>query len=130
MSKVTAIILMILALAFVSGCEKEFGIKSVSPRSGVLGGGEPISILGSGFKSNMGLSVYFGNQKADNVVVAGPEVLTVSTPSSQEPKFVDIRVMTDDGRQFVIKRAFRYIEKASMDIRDIAKRKSQRETTE
>ena len=130
MSKFTAILMLVLAVCIFSGCQQEFKIKDVSPPTGVLGGGEPVHIRGSGFDSNMGISVYFGNSKSDNVVVNGPEKLTVTTPSSPEATTVDVRVMTDDGRQYVIKRGFRYIEKASLDIRDLNKRKSQRDKPE
>ncbi len=126
MRKFAAIILVVLAGCIAAGCEEKFGIKDVSPAVGVLGGGEPVDIRGSGFDQNMGIAVYFGNTKADNVVVKSTNTLTVNTPSSGEPKVVDVRIATDDGKEFLIKRAFRYVEKSAMDIRDLGKRSSQR----
>jgi hypothetical protein len=121
---------MVLAVCIVSGCEKQFAIKDVSPPTGVLGGGEPVNIRGAGFHSNMGISVYFGNTKSETVVVNSPEKLTVTTPSAAEAKTVDVRIMTDDGKQYIIKRGFRYIEKTGLDIRDLNKRTSRRDKPE
>ncbi|MDJ0762447.1 MAG: IPT/TIG domain-containing protein [Myxococcota bacterium] len=121
--------IMLVCCAYL-GCDEEFGIKDVSPAVGVLGGGEPVTIRGSGFNPNLGLTVYFGNQKADNVVVSSVNKLTVTTPSSPKPTVVDVRVATDDGKEYLIRRGFRYIEKAAMDIRDLGKRRSQRDKPE
>ena len=119
-----------LLLAFCIGCKEEFGIHNISPATGVLGGGEPIEILGSGFDPNLGIAVYFGNAKASNVVVSSSKKLIVSTPSVGEPTVVDVRIATDDGKEFLLRRAFRYIEKSTMDIRDLGQRKSRRESAQ
>ncbi len=115
-----------LILCLCIGCKEEFAIKDISPETGVLGGGEPVEILGSGFDSNLGLSVYFGNQKASNVAVRSKNKLIVHTPSAKEPTTVDIRIATDDGQEYLMRRAFRYIAKQAMDIRDLGVRKSRR----
>jgi hypothetical protein len=128
--KLTSIIAALLATFVISGCEQEFAIRDIVPAVGVIGGGEPVEIRGTGFRTDLGISVHFGNQKADNVVVSGPEKLLVTTPSSPGPTIVDIRISTDDGREYLLKRAFRYIEKGSMDIRDLGARRSQREKRE
>jgi hypothetical protein len=119
--------LIAVALMLVSGCNKEFGITGVSPEVGMLSGGEPIEINGSGFDTHMGVSVYFGTIKAPKVVVNNEKKMTVSTPSSSETKTVDIRIALDDGREFLIPDAFRFVEKGAMDIRDLGKRKSRRQ---
>jgi hypothetical protein len=116
-----------LLLTVCVGCKEEFGIHNISPATGVLGGGEPIEILGSGFNPNLGIAVYFGNSKASNVVVSSSKKLIVSTPSVGEPQVVDVRIATDDGKEYLLRRAFRYIEKSAMDIRDLGQRKSRRE---
>jgi hypothetical protein len=122
-----ATIILGLLLCFCVSCKEEFAIKGISPETGVLGGGEPVHILGSGFDPNLGLSVYFGNEKALNVVVSSKNKLVVHTPSAKEPTAVDIRIATDDGKEYLLRRAFRYIEKQAMDIRDLGVRKSLRE---
>ena len=126
MKKLAAITLVGFIIAFSFGCKEKFNIKQLSPPTGVLGGGEPVEILGSGFDHNMGIAVYFGNDKASNVVVSSTRKLLVSTPSCSDPKAVDVRIATDDGKEYLLKRAFRYVEKGAMDIRDLGKRRSRR----
>ena len=127
MRKLAATIFVCIVGLFIFGCNEEFSIRTITPVTGVLGGGEPIEILGSGFNPNQGVAVYFGNSKANNVVVNSTKKMTVSTPSVGEPQVVDIRIATDDGKEFLLRRAFRYVEKGAMDIRDLGARKSRRE---
>ena len=123
------IVVLALALAAVSGgCEQEFSVRRVSPAVGVVGGGEPVNILGSGFQPGMGITIYFGTNRVEKVVIRGKDKITVNTPSASEPRMVDVRLVTDDGREFVMRDAFRYVTKSSMDIRDLGQRKSMRET--
>jgi hypothetical protein len=124
--KIALIALVAVVACFATSCEKEFGFKKIAPPTGVMGGGEPVTISGSGFQAGMGISVYFGTDKAGNVVINSPEKMTVTTPSSFEPKTVDVRILTDTGQEYVIRRAFSYIKQSHMDIRDLGKRKSMR----
>jgi hypothetical protein len=75
----------------------------------------------------MGITVYFGSTKADNVVVRDSGKLTVTSPSNEEPGKVDVRIITDDGKEFVLREAFQYVRKGAMDIRDLGQRKSLRD---
>jgi hypothetical protein len=119
-----------MAMALVCGialaCDSKFEIKDVSPAVGVLGGGEQVVIVGTGFDPKMGVTVFFGNRQADNVVVSSSDKLIVMTPASPIAESVDIRIALDDGSEYLIKKGFRYVEKASMDIRDLGKRTSRR----
>jgi len=126
--KGTTIALAVMVLAcLVCGCEEEFGVRKVSPPMGVLAGGEPIEILGSGFKRDMGITVYFGTTKTDTVAINGPEKLTVMSPSAEAVGKVDILIITDGGIELRLPGAFTYVEKSNMDIRDLGKRKSLRD---
>ncbi|MCP4605146.1 MAG: hypothetical protein GY847_32275 [Proteobacteria bacterium] len=130
MRKLSIVILIVLVGCVAAGCEHEFGIKDVSPAIGVLGGGESVVIRGTGFNPNLGIAVYFGNVKSDNVVISAADKLMVTTPSAATPQVVDVRIATDDGKEYLIKRAFRYVEKSAMDIRDLGVRKSKRDKPE
>ena len=130
MRKLAATILICFLVLSGFGCKEEFSIRTLAPATGVLGGGEPIEILGSGFNTDQGVAVYFGNSKAGNVVVNSSKKMTVSTPSVGEPQVVDVRISTDDGKEYLLRRAFRYVEKGAMDIRDLGARKSRREKPE
>lgn len=127
MRKLAATILVCFMIVFTLGCKEEFSIRTVSPASGALGGGEPVEIIGSGFNPNQGVAIYFGNAKASNVAISSTTKLTVSTPSVSEPQVVDIRIATDDGKELLLKRAFRYVEKGSMDMGFGNKKKHERE---
>jgi hypothetical protein len=127
MKKSIPIIALAVVACLVLGCEEGFSIKKVSPPIGVIGGGEPIDILGSGFNADMGISVYFGNTKVDNVVIRSTKKMTISSPGADGPGPVNVRIATDDGKEFLIKDAFTYVAKSNMDIRDLGMRKSLRE---
>lgn len=99
----------------------------IIPGSGLLSGGEPVKIKGSGFRSDMGIEVYFGTQKAPEVIVEGEDTLIATTPPAKKEGLVDIRVRTDDGREFLLRKAFRYVESQAWSITDIAERKKKRE---
>jgi hypothetical protein len=128
--RILAVIGAIVLLCALLGCETDFKVRRVSPAVGVIAGGEPIDILGSGFSGGMGITVYFGSTKADNVVVRSSDKLTVTSPSHDGPGTVDVRIITDDGKEFVLKEAFQYVPKGAMDIRDLGQRKSLREKAE
>lgn len=121
-----ALIVAVLA-GLLFGCEKEFNVRKVSPAVGVIAGGEPVDILGSGFSTNMGITVYFGTKKAETVSIVGPDKLTVMTPGADGAGKVDVLIITDSGTELRMKEAFNYVEKSNMDIRDLGKRKSLRE---
>ena len=126
MKNTISIAFIIFAICAASGCKKELGVTGISPPVGMMRGGEPVKIIGSGFSPDMGITIYFGNTKADNVVVRGTDVITVTTPSTSKDGSVDIRILMDSGQEFVLRRAFKYLEKTSMDIRDIGERRSMR----
>ncbi len=127
MKKIILVGFFMLAAQIIVGCNQEFGIKDVSPAVGNIGGGETVSINGSGFDTSMGFSVYFGNSKATHVAVNSSEKITVTTPSSSKPTKVDIRVSTDDGKEYVLRQAFTYAEKSGMNLGDLHNRKSARD---
>jgi hypothetical protein len=125
--RILAVIGAIAIFCTLLACDSGFSVRRCSPAVGVLAGGEPIDILGSGFSAGMGITIYFGSTKADNVVVRDSGKLTVTSPSNDEPGKVDVRVITDDGKEFVIREAFQYVRKGAMDIRDLGQRKSLRD---
>ena len=107
-------------------CDEELSVKDVSPKSGVIMGGEPVEIRGSGFKPGMDVEVSFGNIEASSVAVKDSSTIVATTPSGAQAGWVDIFVRMGDGRQFKIHDGFQYIEKGAMDIRDLGKVKSRR----
>jgi len=125
--RILAVVFAAAVVCTLLACQEEFSVRRLSPAVGVIGGGEPIDILGSGFSAGLGITVYFGATKADHVVVRDPGKMTVTSPSAPEPGKVDVRVITDDGKEFLLKEAFNYVRKGAMDIRDLGQRKSLRD---
>jgi hypothetical protein len=121
------VVFLALAAQIVVGCKQEFGITDISPPVGNIGGGESVSINGSGFDPSMGFTVYFGNNKATHVAVNSSKKLTVTTPSSNKATKVDVRISTDDGKEYVLRKAFSYLTKSNMSLGDLHNRKSARE---
>ena len=127
MRKFIIVLLGLLVGFFALACNQDFQIKKISPSVGLLGGGEQVEVLGNGFDPNMGVTVYFGNRQADNVVVSSTDKLIVMTPGNLKAEMVDMRIAMDNGKEYIVRDGFRYVEKASMDIRDLGKRKSLRD---
>ena len=125
--KFTPLLIFVALTVLALGCNKPMGLHGVTPSVGVLSGGEPITLKVSGFNPDMGVTVYFGTAKASDIVVSGSDEIKVTTPSSTEEKLVDVRISTDQGQEFVLRNKFRYIEKGTLDIRDLGSRKSMRE---
>lgn len=107
------------------GCSRELTLKELKPASGVMAGGENVAILGSGFKTGQGIIVYFGSRRAPHSYIEGSNKIVVTTPPYPEPTLVDVRVITDDGQERVLKKAFMYLKSAKWSPLDAfgAKRK-------
>ena len=130
MRRIPWIIGIMVLMVALCGCDKTLAIKDISPKTGNVAGGEPLEIIGTGFNNNMGISVYVGGNKADNVSIQGTEKLIISTPPGNTPGPVDIRITFDDGTDdFLISKGFTYVKETggAMDIRAIGTRKSQRQ---
>jgi hypothetical protein len=121
---------VVALIAFVCGCEKEFGAESVLPTTGILTGGETVTISGGGFRRDIGMTVYFGSLKAENVMVRSAETIVVTTPPAKNEGKVDIRIITDDGRELLLKQSFHYLNKgapAAKELESLDQRKNLRE---
>ncbi len=79
------------------------------PAGGVLSGGETVTIIGSGFKPGGGVIVYFGSRRAPHAYIEGDSRVVVTTPPYDESALVDIRVVTDEGKERILTKAFMYL---------------------
>ena len=96
-------------LAFVAGCDKQTRFTSVEPAAGTFAGGEEIEVLGANIPRG-GIQVRFGNREAQPVVVESDRKLKVLTPAGDKGTTVDVFITFDDGRAFVMKNAFKYVD--------------------
>ena len=119
MKRILQMVGVVVLIAFACACEKEFGADSVLPGTGILTGGEPVTIGGGGFRRDVGMTVYFGTMKADNVMVRSAEAIVVTTPPSKKEGKVDVRIITDDGRELLLKQAFSYLSKGTPQAKEI-----------
>jgi hypothetical protein len=101
---------MVLALAAACGPES-LSVEGVSPRLGVIRGGEKVTIDGAGFDQQSGYSVYFGGSRATHVAIAGEDRLWATTPAVDEAGPVDVRIVAADGTTFRISGGFEFVEK-------------------
>ena len=109
----------VLVLVAIAACDQgEMSITEIAPRSGIVGGNEPVKILGTGFRQGMGIDVYFGNVKSPAVVVEGRSAVVATTPPAAKASIVDVRIQTDQGANFILRNAFRYVESQNWDLTD------------
>lgn len=94
-------------------CERKGGPVSVTrlePDNGTTGGGDQISIIGSGFEPGKTTAeVRFGRKRAEGVVIASNTVINVTTPPSERGP-TEITVILNDGKAFTIPGGFRFVE--------------------
>jgi len=93
------------SLIVVVGCESGTSIKALEPNFGNVSGNDDVVILGSGFEP--GMSVQFGKRQVKSVVIDSARRIRVKTPAGVEGK-VDVIVIREDGKTFVLRRGFSY----------------------
>jgi len=130
-NRLLRVICIVSLIAVVAGCSKEYGVESIAPNTGALTGGDSVVINGGGFRQDVGISVYFGAVKAENVVVRSAEAIAVTIPPAKAEGAVDLRIVTDDGKELLLKQAFTYVNKTggteTKEVQSIDQRKDLRE---
>lgn len=106
-----AFVAVAIAVFALAGCgDKEMKVHRLDPAFGGTKGDDDVRIVGQGFRTDIGYSVYFGPRKASSVIVEGDDTLVATTPSFDDPRTVDVRIVADDGRVFLMKNAFRFVD--------------------
>jgi len=85
-------------------------ILNVDPRNGPTQGDQPVKILGENFRTDIGYTVFFGNQRSPNVTIVDPQTMVATAPAYEEEGMVDITIRSDDGSAFRISEVFEYQE--------------------
>ena len=102
-----------LLLLLSLGCSNETKINELEPPHGTYAGGEEIVIRGNGFNpGHGGVAVKFGKKDATNIVVESDKSIRVTSPAGDRNTQVDITVIFDDGRAYLLRNGFRYLDAA------------------
>lgn len=109
----------VLGMLGLGACSNELKVSEADPATGSYSGGEEVVIRGNGFQPGRGgVTVKFGGRDAQSVVVASDDKILVTTPAGDRNSTVDISVVFDDGKAFMIKNGFHFIDnqqRATMD---------------
>lgn len=100
-----------LLLLLSLGCSNETRVAELEPPNGTFSGGEEILVKGNGFNpGHGGVTVKFGKKDATNIVVESDKTIRVTSPSGDRNTQVDITVIFDDGRAYLLRNGFRYVD--------------------
>jgi hypothetical protein len=118
MKRVLALTVSICGWAAIAACTQNGPLKvdSVEPNQGITGGGDEVTIVGSGFQpGKTQAEVRFGHRKSESVQIASTTKLRVVTPPNEKGP-VDVTVQFDNSdSMFKIPNGFRYQEPADSD---------------
>jgi len=110
--------LLVVGLLGTPGCEKsnELKVERLDPTVGPPQGGH-VTIHGEGFQhpGPVGVAVYFGDEKA-RVSDMKPGEITVRAPSGKAGSKVNVRLVFDNGREFVVKDGYSYAAAAASGL--------------
>lgn len=119
-------------LGAIAGCSTETRFTGMDPNTGTFTGGEEVVLEGTNFPRG-GVSVRFcpskdkdkNNDQPANCKEAQPVVsesaskIRVATPAGDKGTDVDVMMIFDDGRAFMLKHGFRYVDSTqSVQTRD------------
>ncbi len=92
-------------------CSTETKIVELEPPQGTFAGGEEITIRGKNLPVGRGgATVLFGRRAATNIVMENSNSIRVTSPAGDRNTEADVTVIFDDGRNYLLKNAFRYLD--------------------
>jgi hypothetical protein len=98
-----------------TGCTNETKISEIEPNHGTFSGEEEIHIKGQGFPRS-GVTVRFGTREAKGVIVESDHTIKAYSPAGDKNTAVDVSLVFDDGRAFVLKNGFRYVDSTQGNV--------------
>lgn len=99
----------LLLLACDQSSGGEFEVFNIEPRQGVKGVPQPVKIIGKNFRTDVGYTLYFGNQKTTQVTVVDAKTMLVAAPEKDELGPVDVQIVSDTGTAYKITAGFTYV---------------------
>lgn len=120
MNRIVQLTTALSFLGFMAACDQKgpLRVDRVDPPEGILGGGDQVNILGSGFQpGKTQVEVRFGRRKSESVIISSSSKITVVTPPGDKGP-VDVTLSFDDGAHFKIPSGYKYMApQASDDVR-------------
>ena len=107
MHRARFLVLAVLGLGL--GCSTDTRFTEVSPPNGTFTGGEDVELLGSNFPRS-GVVVRFGSKPGTGVIVESDHAIKVTTPPGEKGTAADVTLTFDDGRAFVLRNGFRFVD--------------------
>ena len=117
MNRIVPLTTAVLFLGLMAACDQKgpLRVDRVDPAEGIAGGGDQVTIVGSGFQpGKTQVEVRFGRRKSEAVVIASTSKITVVTPPGDKGP-VDVTLSFDDGSQFKIPGGFRFLTPQATD---------------
>jgi len=112
MKRIFSVSAVVLVLGALAACEKKGGpvsISKVEPDTGVTAGGDHITIYGGGFEpGKTQVDVKFGIHRAEQVSIASNDKITVVTPPGDKGP-VDVVLMFNNGEALQLPVGFHYV---------------------
>jgi hypothetical protein len=109
---------LVLFVSLLGACEDKGGalrVDRVEPPQGITAGGDQVTILGGGFQpGKTQVEVRFGRRKAESVVIAAADQISVVTPAGDKGP-VDVTLSFDSGKSFKIPGGFKYVDPQGND---------------
>jgi hypothetical protein len=108
----------VVSLSLVLGCgddDPKLKVTDLTPDHGDTEGGTYVVVKGNRFIKDgpRNAKVYFGSRQGQIVRFQSDSELIVQSPPGKDGDVVDVLVIFDPGGQLVIKKGFRFAEKAS-----------------
>lgn len=101
---------LLVAVWLGAGCSNdgEMRVLDVDPKEGAAKGEQYVTIVGSNLRRDIGYTVYFGTQRAEQVTILDSETLMVRTPGNNPAGPVDIMIRADNGDAWRIHDGFEF----------------------
>jgi IPT/TIG domain-containing protein len=102
----------LLFFLFLGSCQEktELSVTKLHPTRGPYMGGDPVTITGSGFKPQLGITIYFGKNKAKPPVIKENGEIVVEPPAGEIGQTVDVEIVFDDARTLKLPQAYSYFD--------------------
>ena len=122
--KVLLLLTVALGLGLgVAACDSNDGklkVTGLEPRSGDHLGGQYVIVHGQNFqKINRNAKIYFGGIPGSVIRFSGDDEMIVMAPGGKAGDTVDVMVVFEPGGEISIPKAFTFVEKKSVDVKDL-----------